>query len=200
MGTGLKWCLAAALMSCTQTNISPPAMYGLVDTLCVALCFEGEGRVPERGHGSLSNQATWALWIWRPLWFPLEGCLGLWTGWLIGSVSVFSVFLLYTVRFWFVLLAVFVYVYMVCMDIISGCRFSGLRILSLLFADDVVLLGSWQTFFQLVLGWFAVACEAAVAGKEFLHQVEEFKCLRIVFESGRKIRQDCGDEERPDLI
>lgn len=41
-------------------------------------------------------------------------------------------------------------------------RFLGLRILSLLFEDDVVLQASLTSDLQLTFGWFAAKCEAAM--------------------------------------
>uniref|UniRef100_A0A8C6Q2D3 Reverse transcriptase domain-containing protein n=1 Tax=Nothobranchius furzeri TaxID=105023 RepID=A0A8C6Q2D3_NOTFU len=92
-------------------------------------------------------------------------------------------------------------------------EFGGRRILSLLFADDVVLLASSSSDLQLLLGRFAAECEAVgmristsksetmvldrkrVAcqlrvGGEFLPQVEEFKYLQVLFTSeGRRDRE-----------
>uniref|UniRef100_A0A8C6LXR3 Reverse transcriptase domain-containing protein n=1 Tax=Nothobranchius furzeri TaxID=105023 RepID=A0A8C6LXR3_NOTFU len=89
-------------------------------------------------------------------------------------------------------------------------EFGGRRILSLLFADDVVLLASSSSDLQLLLGWFAAECEATgmristsksetkVLGRkrvacqlrvrrEVVPQVEEFKYLRVFFTSeGRR--------------
>ena len=42
----------------------------------------------------------------------------------------------------------------------EGVRFSGLQILSLLFADDVILLASSNSDLQVALGGFAAQCEA----------------------------------------
>ena len=48
-----------------------------------------------------------------------------------------------------------------CSRAAEGVGFGGLRIPSLLFADDVVLLSSSNSDLQLSLGGFAVECEAA---------------------------------------
>ncbi|KAI3371667.1 hypothetical protein L3Q82_024232, partial [Scortum barcoo] len=86
----------------------------------------------------------------------------------------------------------------------EGVRFGDLRIPSLLFADDVVLLASSSSGLQLSLGRFAAEYEAAGmristskseamvlsrkgvycplrVGEEFLPQVEEFKYLGVLF-------------------
>uniref|UniRef100_A0A8C6KR66 Reverse transcriptase domain-containing protein n=1 Tax=Nothobranchius furzeri TaxID=105023 RepID=A0A8C6KR66_NOTFU len=89
-------------------------------------------------------------------------------------------------------------------------EFGGRRILSLLFADDVVLLASSSSDLQVLLGRFAAECEAAGmristsksetmvldrkrvvcqlrVGREVLPQVEEFKYLGVLFTSeGRR--------------
>uniref|UniRef100_A0A3B5Q4K1 Reverse transcriptase domain-containing protein n=1 Tax=Xiphophorus maculatus TaxID=8083 RepID=A0A3B5Q4K1_XIPMA len=90
---------------------------------------------------------------------------------------------------------------------VEGIRFGGLRISSLLFADDVVLLASSDRDLRLSLERFAAECEAAgmriSASKSeamvlsrkrvecllrvrggVLPQVEEFKYLRILFANG----------------
>ncbi|PWA23723.1 hypothetical protein CCH79_00006096 [Gambusia affinis] len=90
---------------------------------------------------------------------------------------------------------------------VEGIRFGGLRIASLLFADDVVLLASSVRDLQLSLERFAAECEAAgmaiSASKSeamvlsrkrvecllrvrggVLPQVEEFKYLGILFTNG----------------
>lgn len=96
---------------------------------------------------------------------------------------------------------------------VEGVRFGDLRIKSLLFADDVVLLASSGRDLQLSLDRFAAKCEAAgmkistsksetmvlsrkrVAcplriGDEVLPQVEEFKYVGVLFTSeGRKERE-----------
>ena len=45
-------------------------------------------------------------------------------------------------------------------QMVEGVGFSDLRIPSLLFADDVVLLASLNSDLQLPLGWFVAECEA----------------------------------------
>ncbi|WP_411913715.1 RNA-directed DNA polymerase [Vibrio sp. Y159] len=99
----------------------------------------------------------------------------------------------------------------------EGVRFGDLRIASLLFADDVVLLASSHRDLQHALGRFAAECEAAamrvstskseamvlsrkrvdcplqVRG-EVLPQVEEFKYLGILFMS--EGRMECEMDRR----
>ncbi|TKS64956.1 LINE-1 reverse transcriptase -like protein [Collichthys lucidus] len=96
---------------------------------------------------------------------------------------------------------------------VEGLRFGGLRIGSLLFADDLVLLASSERDLQLSLEQFAAECEAAGmristsksetmvlsrkrvecslrVGDEILPQVEEFKYLGVLFTSeGRMVRE-----------
>ncbi|KAI3376368.1 hypothetical protein L3Q82_016850 [Scortum barcoo] len=107
----------------------------------------------------------------------------------------------------------------------EGVRFGNHRISSLLFADDVVLLASSSQDLQHVLERFAAECEAAgmristskseamvldrkrVAcplrvGGEVLPQVEEFKYLGVLFTSEGKIwsvRLTGGLVQRPQL-
>ncbi len=92
-------------------------------------------------------------------------------------------------------------------------RFGGLRIPSLLFADDVVLLMSSNNDLQLSLGQFAAECEAAGmrisisksetmdlsrkrvdcplwVREELLPQVEEFKYLGVLFRSEGKMERE----------
>uniref|UniRef100_A0A669C209 Reverse transcriptase domain-containing protein n=1 Tax=Oreochromis niloticus TaxID=8128 RepID=A0A669C209_ORENI len=95
-------------------------------------------------------------------------------------------------------------------QVAEGFHFGGLRISSLLFADDVVLMASSGGGLQLALERFAAECEAAGmristskseamvlsrkrvecplrVGDEFLPQVEEFKYLGVLFASdGRR--------------
>uniref|UniRef100_A0A669EEJ8 Reverse transcriptase domain-containing protein n=1 Tax=Oreochromis niloticus TaxID=8128 RepID=A0A669EEJ8_ORENI len=95
-------------------------------------------------------------------------------------------------------------------QVAEGFHFGGLRISSLLFADDAVLLASSGDGLQLALERFACECEAAGmristskseamvlrrkrvecplrVGDEFLPQVEEFKYLEVLFASdGRR--------------
>ncbi len=96
--------------------------------------------------------------------------------------------------------------------VVEGVRFSCLRITSLLFADDVVLLASSNSDLQLSRRQFTAECEAAEmristsetvvlsqrrvdcqlqVGEELLPQVEEFKYLRILFMSEK--RNGAGD-------
>ncbi|KAK3514114.1 hypothetical protein QTP70_005118 [Hemibagrus guttatus] len=95
---------------------------------------------------------------------------------------------------------------------LEGVQFGDHRISSLLFADDVVLLAPSSLDLQHALGRFAAECEAAgmristskseamvpdrkkvactlQVGGEFLHQVEEFKYLGVLFMS--EGRMDC---------
>ena len=88
----------------------------------------------------------------------------------------------------------------------EGLQFGGLRIASLLFADDVVLMAPSASDLQHSLDWFAADCKAAGmristskseamvlsrkpmdcplrVGNEFLPQVTEFKYLEILFSS-----------------
>merc|ERR1712240_728193 len=87
---------------------------------------------------------------------------------------------------------------------VTGLQYGGLRIPSLLFADDVVLMASSACDLQLSLGRFAAECEAAgmristskseamvlsrkpvvctlQVGSEPLPQVEELKYLGVLF-------------------
>ena len=93
-----------------------------------------------------------------------------------------------------------------CSQGVEGVQFGDLRIRSLLFADDVVLLASSGRDLQLSLERFAAECEAAGmristsksetmvlswkrvecplrVGNEILPQVEEFKYLGVLFTS-----------------
>ena len=103
---------------------------------------------------------------------------------------------------------------------VEGVRFGDLRIRSLLFADDVVLLASSDRDLQLSLDQFAAECEAAGmristsksesmvlnrkrvectlrVGDEILPQVEEFKYLGVLFTSeGRMERRSTGGSVR----
>ncbi|KAI3361665.1 hypothetical protein L3Q82_002028 [Scortum barcoo] len=95
----------------------------------------------------------------------------------------------------------------------KGVRFGGLRIPSLLFVDDVVLLASSRSDLQLSLEQFAAECEAPGmristskskamvlsrkrvncplrVGEEFLPQVEEFKYLGVLFTSEGKMERE----------
>uniref|UniRef100_A0A8C6PHS8 Reverse transcriptase domain-containing protein n=1 Tax=Nothobranchius furzeri TaxID=105023 RepID=A0A8C6PHS8_NOTFU len=96
---------------------------------------------------------------------------------------------------------------------VEGIRFGGLRIRSLLFADDVVLLASSKRDLQLSLERFAAECEAAGmrisssksetmvliwkrveclfrVGDEVLPQVVEFKYLWVLFTSEGKLERE----------
>uniref|UniRef100_A0A8C6KHS8 Reverse transcriptase domain-containing protein n=1 Tax=Nothobranchius furzeri TaxID=105023 RepID=A0A8C6KHS8_NOTFU len=96
---------------------------------------------------------------------------------------------------------------------VEGIRFGGLRIRSLLFADDVVLLASSERDLQLSLEWFGAECEAAGmrisssksetmvliqkrvecllwVRDEVLPQVEEFKYLGVLFTSEGKLERE----------
>uniref|UniRef100_A0A8C6PEM1 ribonuclease H n=1 Tax=Nothobranchius furzeri TaxID=105023 RepID=A0A8C6PEM1_NOTFU len=96
---------------------------------------------------------------------------------------------------------------------VEGIRFGGLRIRSLLFADDVVLLASSERDLQLSLERFAAECEAAGmrisssksetmvlirkrvecllrVRDEVLPQVEEFKYLGVLFMSEGKLERE----------
>ena len=100
-----------------------------------------------------------------------------------------------------------------CSRGVEGIRFGGLRIGSLLFADDVVLLASSSHDLQLSLERFAAGCEAAGmrisasksetmvlsrkrvecplrVGDEVLPQVEEFKYLGILFTSEGRMERE----------
>ncbi|GAA6106566.1 receptor-type tyrosine-protein phosphatase F-like, partial [Tachysurus ichikawai] len=95
----------------------------------------------------------------------------------------------------------------------EGVRFGDHRILSLLFADDVVLLASSNQDLQRALGRFAAECEAAgmristskseamvlsrkrvacslQVGGELLPQVEEFKYLGVSFTSEGRMERE----------
>ena len=96
---------------------------------------------------------------------------------------------------------------------VEGVRFGDLRIGSLLFADDVVLLASSGRDLQLSLEQFAAECEAARmrigtsksetmvlsrkrvecslrVGNEILPQVEEFKYLGVLFTSEGRLERE----------
>ncbi|TWW64119.1 R2DM Retrovirus-related Pol polyprotein from type II retrotransposable element [Takifugu flavidus] len=94
-----------------------------------------------------------------------------------------------------------------CSHGVEGIRFGDLRIASLLFADDVVLLASSARDLQLSLDRFAAACEAAVmrisTSKSeamvldrkkveclLLPQVEEFKYLGVLFTSEGRMERE----------
>jgi len=94
----------------------------------------------------------------------------------------------------------------------ESVRFRNLRIASLLFADDVVLLVTSECDLQHALGQFAVECEAVwmrvstskseamfhcwtvecslQVGSELLPQMKEFKYLRVLFTSEGKMEQE----------
>ncbi|TKS65465.1 putative 149 kDa protein ORF 2 [Collichthys lucidus] len=106
---------------------------------------------------------------------------------------------------------------------VEGLRFGGLRIGSLLFADDLVLLASSERDLQLSLEQFAAECEAAGmristsksetmvlsrkrvecslrVGDEILPQVEEFKYLGVLFTGeGRMEREIANTSGRNEL-
>ncbi|KAK0134946.1 LINE-1 reverse transcriptase [Merluccius polli] len=96
---------------------------------------------------------------------------------------------------------------------VEGVRFGDLRIGSLLFADDVVLMASSDRDLQLSLDRFAAECEAAGmristskseslvlnrkrvectlrVGDEILPQVEEFKYLGVLFTSEGRMERE----------
>ena len=96
---------------------------------------------------------------------------------------------------------------------VEGVWFGDLRIGSLLFADDVVLLASSDRDLQLSLDWFAADCKAAGmristsksesmvlnrkrvectlrVGDEILPQVEEFKYLGVLFTSEGRMERE----------
>ncbi|TWW62402.1 hypothetical protein D4764_04G0010490 [Takifugu flavidus] len=98
-------------------------------------------------------------------------------------------------------------------QLVSGDPFGDLRIASLLFADDVVLLASSARDLQLSLDRFAAACEAAGmristskseamvldrkkvecllrVKEEILPQVEEFKYLGVLFTSEGRMERE----------
>ncbi|TWW64116.1 hypothetical protein D4764_03G0011240 [Takifugu flavidus] len=100
-----------------------------------------------------------------------------------------------------------------CSHGVEGVRFGDLRIGSLLFADDVVLLASSARDLQLSLDRFAAACEAAGmkistskseamvlnwkkvecllrVKEKILPQVEEFMYLGVLFTSERRMEQE----------
>ncbi|TWW52999.1 R2DM Retrovirus-related Pol polyprotein from type II retrotransposable element, partial [Takifugu flavidus] len=99
-----------------------------------------------------------------------------------------------------------------CSHGVEGVRFGDLRIRSLLFADDVVLLASSARDLQLSLDRFAAACEAAgmkistskseamvlnrkkveclLRVEEILPQVEEFKYLGVLFTSEGRMERE----------
>ena len=96
---------------------------------------------------------------------------------------------------------------------VKGVQFGELRIGSLIFADDVVLLASSDRDLQLSLDRFADECEAAGmristsksesmvlnltrvecilrVGDEILPQVEEFKYVGVLFTSERRMERE----------
>ncbi|TWW70800.1 hypothetical protein D4764_17G0002830 [Takifugu flavidus] len=96
---------------------------------------------------------------------------------------------------------------------VEGVEFSGRKISSLLFADDVVLLAPSNRDLQQMLGRFATECEVAGmristsksesmvltrkkiecllrVGEEVLPQVEEFKYLGILFTSEGRMERE----------
>ncbi|TWW56284.1 R2DM Retrovirus-related Pol polyprotein from type II retrotransposable element [Takifugu flavidus] len=100
-----------------------------------------------------------------------------------------------------------------CSHGVEGIWFGDLRIASLLFADDVVLLAPSARDLQLSLDRFAAACEAAGmristskseamvldrkkvecllrVKEEILPQVEEFKYLGVLFTSGGRMERE----------
>uniref|UniRef100_A0A8C6MJS2 Reverse transcriptase domain-containing protein n=1 Tax=Nothobranchius furzeri TaxID=105023 RepID=A0A8C6MJS2_NOTFU len=100
-----------------------------------------------------------------------------------------------------------------CSQDVEGIHFGGLRIRSLLFADDLVLLASSECDLQLSLERFAAECETAGmrisssksetmvliqkrvecllrVRDEVLPQVEEFKYLRVLFMSEGKLERE----------
>ena len=98
---------------------------------------------------------------------------------------------------------------------VEGFRFGNLRIGSLLFADDVVLLALLTRDLQVSMDWFAAECE--VAGmristskseangyqlekrwreEEILPQVEEFKYLEVLFTSKGKMKREMNRRTR----
>ncbi|TWW67270.1 hypothetical protein D4764_02G0003110 [Takifugu flavidus] len=88
-----------------------------------------------------------------------------------------------------------------CSHGVEGVQFGDLRIGSLPFADDVVLLASSARDLQLSLDRFAAACEAAgmkintskfkaMVKEEILPQVEEFKYLGVLFTSEGRMEQE----------
>uniref|UniRef100_A0A8C6PI18 Reverse transcriptase domain-containing protein n=1 Tax=Nothobranchius furzeri TaxID=105023 RepID=A0A8C6PI18_NOTFU len=100
-----------------------------------------------------------------------------------------------------------------CSQGVEGISFGGLRIRSLLFADDVVLLASSERDLQLSLERFAAECEAAGmrisssnsetmvliqkrvecllwVRDEVLPQVEELKYLGVLFSSEGKLERE----------
>ena len=108
-----------------------------------------------------------------------------------------------------------------CSQGVEGVRFGDLRIGSLLFADDVVLLASSDRDLQLSLDRFTTECEAAGmristsksesmvlnrkrvewtlrVGDEILPQVEEFKYLGVLFtvREGWSVRPTGGSVRR----
>ncbi|KAI3355108.1 hypothetical protein L3Q82_017978, partial [Scortum barcoo] len=156
-----------------------------------------------RVYGSLPNQSTCALWIWRrhstvSLVVFCGGCSMVWgpgafaKGYCSGLCTTEQELGLYCRRF------------SRRSQGPEGVRFGNHRISSLLFADDVVLMASSGQDLQHVLERFAAECEAAgmristskseamvldrkrvacplQVGGEVLPQVEEFKYLGVLF-------------------
>ncbi|TWW66772.1 hypothetical protein D4764_20G0008040 [Takifugu flavidus] len=76
---------------------------------------------------------------------------------------------------------------------VEGVEFGGRKILSLLFADDVVLLAPLSRDLQQMLGRFATECEAAgmrISTSKSKSMVEEFKYLRILFTSEGRMERE----------
>ncbi|KAI3374595.1 hypothetical protein L3Q82_021173 [Scortum barcoo] len=165
-----------------------------------------------RVYGSLPNQSTCALWIWRrhsrpcPSWYS------------VGVLREYGVPgpLLRAVRSLYDWSRSLVRIAGRFLGVARGrreSRFGNHRISSLLFADDVVLMASSGQDLQHVLERFAAECEAAgmristskseamvldrkrvacplQVGGEVLPQVEEFKYLGVLFTSEGKIERE----------
>ena len=103
--------------------------------------------------------------------------------------------------------------FVIFMERMSRCRFGDLRIASLLFADDVVLLASSDRDLQHALERFAAECESVGMrvstskseamvlcrktkdcplrlGRESLAQVREFKYLGVLFTSEGEMERE----------
>ncbi|KAI3354606.1 hypothetical protein L3Q82_019110 [Scortum barcoo] len=162
-----------------------------------------------RVYGSLPNQSTCALWIWRRHSTRVP------RGILWGVLREYGVRgpLLRAVRSLYDRSRSLVRIAWQRSQGPEGVRFGNHRISSLLFADDVVLLASSSQDLQHVLERFAAECEAAGmristskseamvldrkrvvcplrVGGEVLPQVEEFKYLGVLFTSEGKMERE----------
>ena len=191
-------------------------------------------------HGSSPNQSTSVLWTWkRHLTLSVGSPVGVLWGYGVSDPLIWAVRSLYDRCQSLVRIAgsksdVFpgegwtlsglpfvtnsVHNFSRCSQGVEGVRFGDLRIGSLPFADDVVMLALSGCDLQLSLERFAAECEAAGmristtksetmvlsrkrvecplrVGNEILPQVEEFKYLGVLFTSEGRMEREidrCG--------